>query len=98
MALNGEDRFEKRKADYFRLMVPYQRHTRIPSNYMYVYSFSLTPEEMQPSGTCNFSRIDSAELTLNFKESMEDLTIKVYSTNYNILNIVNGMGGLAYSN
>ena len=98
LALNGEDRFEKRKADYFRLMVPYQRHTRIPSNYMYVYSFSLTPEEMQPSGTCNFSRIDSAELTLNFKESMEDLTIKVYSTNYNILNIVNGMGGLAYSN
>ena len=60
-----------------------------------VYSFALKPEEHQPSGTCNFSRIDSAKL--NF--SSDPVTAgNIYAVNYNVLRIMSGMGGLAYSN
>ena len=98
LLLNGQERISKRGADYFRLVIPYQKHTRAPSNYVYVYSFALKPEEYQPSGTCNFSRLDTAELIINYKKTMGNLTTMVYALNYNMLNIVNGMGGLAYSN
>ena len=96
--LNGQERFTKRKGDYFRLVIPYQKHTRAPSSFIYVYSFCLKPEEHQPSGTCNFSRLDDAELVINYKNGIADLGTHVYAINYNMLNIVNGMGGLAYSN
>jgi len=61
-----------------------------------VYSFALKPEEHQPSGTCNFSRIDNAELTFTGSDSMG--TGVIYAVNYNVLRIMSGMGGLAYSN
>ena len=65
-----------------------------------VYSFALKPEEHQPSGTCNFSRIDSAKLHLNYLVSTDSQTLDVvvYAVNYNVLRIMSGMGGLAYSN
>ena len=58
-----------------------------------VYSFALKPEEHQPSGTCNFSRIDNAELKCN-----NEFACNLYAINYNVLRIMSGMGGLAYSN
>ena len=88
----------KRNADYFRLLVPYQKHSRIPNNFIYNYSFSLKPEDNQPSGSCNFSRLNSTELIIDFKEDIKDSKTNIYATNYNILNIINGMGGVAYSN
>ena len=96
--INGQDRFIKRTGRYFRLLVPYQRHTRTPDKYIYVYSFSLNPEQIQPSGSCNFSRLDNSELLINMKEDIHDSQLRVYAVNYNILKIINGMGGLAYSN
>ena len=96
--VNGKERFSRRKADYFRLLVPYQRHTRVPDAYVYVYSFSLNPEQNQPSGTCNFSRLDNSELFLTLKDDLLNSKINVYASNYNILRVMNGMGGLAYSN
>ena len=98
LLLNGQERFTKRNGDYFRLVVPYQKHTRAPSDFIYVYSFCLKPEDHQPSGTCNFSRLDDAELVINYKRYLPDLNTHVYAINYNMLNIVNGMGGVAYSN
>jgi len=65
-------------------------------NRINVYSFALKPEEHQPSGTCNFSRIDNAKL--NFTASPHSETMSVYAVNYNVLRIMSGMGGLAYSN
>ena len=59
------------------------------------YSFALKPEEHQPSGTCNFSRIDNAQLVFNTAPTG---TVKVFAVNYNVLRIMSGMGGLAYSN
>ena len=98
LMVNGQDRFIKRKGKYFRLLVPYQRHTRTPDKYIYVYSFALNPEQIQPSGSCNFSRLDNSELLINMKTDTQDSQLRVYATNYNILKIINGMGGLAYSN
>ena len=73
--------------------------------YIYSYSFALSPEEHQPSGTCNFSRIDNAILQINYKDRANNdtthdkaMNLKVYAVNYNVLRIMSGMGGLAYSN
>jgi len=96
--LNSNSRFEKRKGEYFRLMQPYQRHTSIPTtNYIYVYSFALMPEKFQPTGTCNFSRLDNATLEVEFESSILAGSISVYGINYNILKITNGMAGLLYT-
>ena len=96
LQLNGNDRFAKRNGDYFSLVQPYQHHTNIPSNAgINVYSFALKPEEHQPSGTLNMSRIDTARLVVKPKK---EGTIRVWGVNYNVLRILSGMGGLAYSN
>ena len=97
LMLNGHDRFASRVGEYFSEVQPFYHHTKAaPKADVYVYSFSLRPEEHQPSGTCNFSRIDNATLTLSVKNSATSL--RVYAINYNVLRVVSGMGGLAYSN
>jgi hypothetical protein len=96
--LNGNDRFATRKGDYFSLVQPYQHHENTPDKYhqgINVYSFALKPEEHQPSGTLNMSRIDTAVLSLS---STISGVISIYAVNYNVLRILSGMGGLAYSN
>ena len=65
LQLNGHDRFTVRNSDYFRLVQNYQHHTNVPNKHIYTYSFALSPEEHQPSGTCNFSRIDNATIAIN---------------------------------
>ena len=67
--LNSHDRFSPRSALYFRLVQPYEFHTRIPSKHIYVYAFGLRPEDHQPSGTCNFSRIDNAVLWFRLSDN-----------------------------
>lgn len=113
--LNGHDRFAARPQTYFRLVQPWQHHTRVPSKHIYVYSFGLRPEEHQPSGTCNFSRIDNAQLSIDLTAPSafptaaaystwanlvggNDGSVSIYAPCYNVLRIMSGMGGLAYSN
>jgi hypothetical protein len=97
LQLNGHERFSVRKPSYFQLVQPYQHHEHVPSNgHINVYSFALKPEEHQPSGTCNMSRIDNA--TLNLSQISASNTVKVFAVNYNVLRVMSGMGGLAYSN
>jgi hypothetical protein len=102
LQLNGQDRFSEREGTYFDLVQPYQHHTRNPDTGINVYSFALRPEEHQPSGSCNFSRIDNATLQLVLSnatvEGTKTAKVRVYATNYNVLRIMSGMGGLAYSN
>ena len=99
LQLNGNDRFNARKGNYFNLVQPYQHHTNIPLNRgINVYSFALKPEEHQPSGTLNMSRIDTAILDVKVANSAVTGGINVYAVNYNVLRILSGMGGLAYSN
>ena len=100
LQLNGTDRFSEREGSYFNLVQPYQHHTNCPAPGINVYSFALTPEDHQPSGTANFSRIDNAVLMLTLTTPTVDggAKVRIYATNYNILRIMSGMGGLAYSN
>ena len=95
--INGIERFSIRNADYFRLIQPYQKHTRSPNGFFYIYSFSVKPEEHQPSGCSNFSKLDSKELFLNIKPNTGSQQVRVYGLNYNILRIMSVMGGLAFS-
>ena len=99
--LNGTDRFTERNLKYFTRNQIWDCHTGFGStsvaDSIAVYSFALRPEEHQPSGTCNFSRIDTAQLWFNLNgEDRNPLTI--FAVNYNVLRIMSGMGGLAYSN
>jgi hypothetical protein len=102
LQLNGQDRFSEREGTYFDLVQPYQHHTRTPDTGINVYSFALRPEEHQPCGTCNFSRIDNATLQLVVSNATvvgsNTAKVRVYATNYNVLRVMSGMGGLAYSN
>jgi len=112
LQLNGHDRFQERLGSYFNLVQPYQHHTNVPATGINVYSFALRPEEHQPSGTCNMSRIDNATLQLQLTPKSVGMDVinsgtitngragklRVYATNYNVLRIMSGMGGLAYSN
>jgi hypothetical protein len=102
LQLNGQDRFSEREGTYFDLVQPFQHHTRNPDTGINLYSFALRPEEHQPSGTCNFSRIDNATLQLVLSnatvEGTKTAKVRVYATNYNVLRVMSGMGGLAYSN
>lgn len=108
--LNGHDRFDEREGAYFNYVQPDQHHTNTPADGINVYSFALHPEQHQPSGSANLSRIDNTQLNLtfadptaatglpklNFLNSENDLFI--YAFSYNVLRIMSGMGGLAYSN
>jgi hypothetical protein len=100
--LNGQDRFSEREGRYFDKVQPWQHHSRTPSVGINVYSFALKPEEHQPSGTCNFSRIDKATINLtlsvNTVRDQRTAKVRIYAVNYNVLRVMSGMGGLAYSN
>jgi len=97
LQLNGHDRFAVRNATYFRTCQPQQHGFKVPSKHIYCYSFALKPEEHQPSGTCNFSRIDNAQMIFTGGDTT-NTTLTVWAVNYNVLRIMSGMGGLAYSN
>jgi hypothetical protein len=95
----GQDLIDLKDALYFKTIVPYQRHTNIPVNtFIYMYSFSLNPEDYQPSGSCNFSRIDSQEIYMEISDQLIEPIITFFAVNYNILNIAGGMAGLEYIN
>jgi hypothetical protein len=102
LQLNGQDRFSEREGSYFDVVQPYQHHTRAPDTGINVYSFALRPEEHQPSGSCNFSRIDNAVLQLVLSAPTVSGTatakVRVYAVNYNVLRVMSGMAGVAYSN
>ena len=102
LQLNGQDRFSEREGSYFDVVQPFQHHTRAPDTGINVYSFALRPEEHQPSGSCNFSRIDNAVLQLVLSSGAVAGTatakVRVYAVNYNILRVMSGMAGIAYSN
>jgi len=102
LQLNGQDRFSEREGSYFDTVQPFQHHTRAPDCGINVYSFALRPEEHQPSGSCNFSRIDNAVMQLVLSSGTVSGTntakVRVYAVNYNVLRVMSGMAGVAYSN
>lgn len=100
LQLNGHDRMAERDGRYFNLVQPFQHHENVPAAGINVYSFALKPEQHQPTGTCNMSRIDTATLSLDLVSTLANKSTKVrtFAVNYNVLRVMSGMGGLAYSN
>ena len=101
LLLNGNDRFTQRDGMYFNMIQPFQHHENIPNNTgINVYSFALKPEEHQPSGTLNMSRIDTSFISLDYDSTKynSNSVFAIYAVNYNVLRILSGMGGIAYSN
>lgn len=108
--LNGHDRFDRREGEYFNYVQPYEHHKHTPKDGINVYSFAINPENHQPSGTANLSRIDTTNLHLIYADKTKksiipslsaftsDTQLYVFDFNYNVLRIMSGMGGLAYSN
>jgi len=97
LVLNGQDRFKEQKGVYFNTVQPFNHHSGSPMPGVYSYSFALKPEEHQPTGTCNFSRIDNAQVAIKTRDATLN-TLHMFATNYNVLRIQSGMGGLAFSN
>ena len=97
LVLNGQDRFKEQAGKYFNQVQAFNHHTGCPYPGVYSYSFALKPEEHQPTGTCNFSRIDNAQVAVTMKAT-DATTMHMFATNYNVLRIQSGMGGLAFSN
>jgi hypothetical protein len=98
LILNGTDRAYEQYGKWYNQYQPYQYHTGHPYPGIYMYSFALKPEELQPSGACNFSRIDMAQVAVSLKTGMPSLVQQMFAVNYNILRIASGMGGLAFAN
>ena len=118
LKFNGSDRLSTRHSDYFQRVQPFYHHSAIPNKIhgIHCYSFAIKPEEHQPSGTCNFSRLDNVILTLNGLRKYDGITadnfiqfsgsttttttikLNVYALAYNVLNIMSGMGALAFAN
>ena len=100
---NNTERFPKRPATYFRMVQPINFHSRVPDKNVYLYSFSFNPEYYQPTGCCNFTKLDAKlkfdDLSNQFEESNANrMDIIIFATNYNIYRISNGVGALAYNN
>lgn len=102
LRFNNLPRFTGREARYFRLVQPYQFHTDIPDAFVYCYSFALHPEDPQPSGSVNFSRIDNVEMIMEIQEALvekgDELQVIVFAKNWNIFRYRDGLGGLAFAN
>lgn len=99
--LNNQCRFSG-PAPMYRLIQPYQHHSRIPESYVYTYSFCIAPESgcEQPSGSINMSRLDSVEMGFEMTDGMENgnFQIQVYARSYNVLRFKDGLCGLAFAN
>jgi len=99
LVLNGQDRFKEQQGRYFNQVQPFQHHSGNPYAGVYSYSFALKPEEHQPTGTCNFSRIDNAQVAIKCRNvGTTNKNLDMFAVNYNVLRVQSGMGGLAFSN
>ena len=99
--MNGTNRLSPRSADYFNLVQPFQHHSNAPLKGLYCYSFSLFPEQHQPSGTCNLSKIDDFQIIITTNKAINYLNtakIRIYAVCLNVLRILDGQAGLAFSN
>ena len=103
LLINGQDRMKVQSGKYYNQMQSFNHHTGNPYPGIYSYSFALKPEEHQPSGACNFSRVDNSQAYIILKAGVVATTanpsyLEMFAINYNALRIQAGMGGLAFSN
>ena len=100
LLLNTSSRFGKKPAIYWRAVVPYQVHSNIPEAFIYVMSFALQPEaSLEPSGSCNMSRIDNVEMCLTMQPGLanESVNVMIWARSWNLMRFREGVGGPAFS-
>lgn len=99
LKFNNHDRVDPNQPGaYYRLVQPYQHHSRIPKQKIYCYNFGLHPEEAQPSGAVNMSRIDKITFHATKSKGVDpDSIFHMWARNYNVLKIENGLGGQMYA-
>jgi hypothetical protein len=93
---NASERFVAQDASYFRIIEPLRAGFKVPQKHIYMYSFALSPNKYEPSGTANFSKIDRPKLRVTISATTAD-TLDVYALNYNILRVTGGKGALGYA-
>lgn len=95
---NSQERFKKRKGNFYNYLHPEMHHTSIPKDGINVYSFSVKPELHQPSGTCNFSTIENIFLNLQVMDNVinDKSKLCIFVKSYNILRISYGLAALSY--
>ena len=101
LKLNGHERFAEQSGEFFNYLQPYETHKSTPKDGINLFSFALNPLEHQPSGTCNFSRIDNTSLHIKFDSDIINVSgtkLVIFVLNYNILRVMNGLAGISYSN
>ena len=101
LKLNGHERFAEQSGEFFNYLQPYETHKSTPKDGINLFSFALNPLEHQPSGTCNFSRIDNTSLSIKFDSDIINVSgtkLVIFVLNYNILRVMNGLAGISYSN
>ena len=97
---NGIDRIDEKESEYFNWLQPFQHHTGTGKQGLYCYSFSLYPEEYQPSGSVNASRINKIQFFLKLRKTMDSsykYDVVFYVINYNILKVMSGIASVAYA-
>jgi hypothetical protein len=96
LVIQGKDRFETKTSDYFGLIQPYHHHSRVPKKGVYCYNFGIHPEEFQPSGTLNASRLTKFQLLTTIRSNAEEYDILLFYMSYNFLRMIGGMGSLMW--
>ena len=94
--IEGKERFQEKEYQYFKLIQPYQRHTNVPLDWIYLYSFAFEPEKITPTGTCNFSRIDNSHFLFKISKYLINPRLNIFATNYNLFVIKDGYGAAMY--
>ncbi len=99
LRFNNLPRFQGREGKYYRLVQPYQHFSSVPKAFVYAYSFALFPEEPQPSGSVNMSRIDNVEMQFTLQAGLEkeQTTIIMIAKNFNILRYSSGLAGCLFN-
>jgi len=97
LLLNSSDRYSARDPHYFRQVVPKRVHSRIPDKQIYVYSFALHPEQIDPSGSINFSRIDNTEMRFTLTDPVNDIEFHLWGRSINWFKVERGLGKLFYA-
>ena len=99
LIFNGKDRTLELNQNFYGRYENLRNHTSAPESFIYTYSFALNPENhKQPSGTANFSRINTASLKLTYNNITDsNIDVRIYALNYNIFKVINGMGGILYN-
>ena len=96
---NNSSRVSNRAASWFRLVQPYQYHSLIPESFIYNYSFSLYPEESQPSGAAGLQRLSEADLLLFLQQGLQTqpVTVILVLRTYNVIKYRVGSGSMTFA-